>query len=232
MTLINRHKVRRSTAALMWILFFVFTILVKNIDVKAIGPSGSMVGFASLNGAVAGLFGYNELFYKLSGYLGYLALLVDAAFALLALLQWITRKRLGKIDKNLLYLMFFYALIITLYIAFMFVVVNYRPVILPDEGGLESSYPSSHTMLAVASCYTAVLNLPTLLRKEKSRKIIGACLTVLGLLVIVGRILSGVHWFTDIFGALILVSAAIMTYLAALTDGKTGGRYSGKRVAK
>lgn len=232
MTLIEKHKVRWSTAALMWFLFFAFTFLVKFFDVKAIGPSGSMVGFSSLNKVFADAFPYNHFFHELSDLLGYAAILLDAAFALVALLQWINRKKLFKVEKNLLYLMFFYTLVLAIYVAFTFIVVNYRPVILEDEGGLESSYPSSHTVLAIASCYTGVLNLPALISKEKSRKYLSVALTVLGLLIIICRIASGVHWLSDIIGSLILVSALVMLYLASLTSNGVTKKYQGKRVSK
>lgn len=237
MTIINKHKVRYSTAVLMWTLFLAFTYLVKYFDVKAIGPSGTMVGFATLNGAVSGIFKYNPVIYKISDLLGYAAILLDAFFAAMALLQWIVRKKLSAIDRNLLHLMFFYAFVLAAYILFLFIVVNYRPVILDKENGLESSYPSSHTMLAIASCYTAVLNFPSIIRKKTVRKSCSAVATVLGLMVILTRILSGVHWLTDIIGAVILAAAMVMLYLASLTAGTTSEedsskRYTGKRVAK
>ncbi len=232
MEIIKKHSVRWAAVILEWLIFFLFTALVMFVDVRPIGPEASSVGFASLNQWVAKAFPYRPFFHKISDYLGYLAILLDGTFALIALSQWISRRKLWAVDHNLLFLMFFYTVVVIIYFACTKIVINYRPVILESEGGLESSYPSSHTVLAVASFYTAVLNIHVLLKKENLQKLANALCTFFGIALILSRVASGIHWFTDIIGSLLLIASLVMTYLAALTAPASAGHYQGKRVSK
>ena len=72
------------------------------------------------------------------------------------------------------------------------------------DGQLEASYPSSHTLLGITLCLTAALQLNfrdrNLERKVRNQRI----LIALGVLVVVTRFFSGVHWFTDIVGGVLL----------------------------
>ena len=69
-------------AAVLGGAFLVLVLLLKTVDVKAIGPNGSSVGFAALNGAFFRLTGEIDALYKLSEIIGYLALLSAVFFAL------------------------------------------------------------------------------------------------------------------------------------------------------
>ena len=57
-------------AILFLILFFIWTILIYTIDVKAIGPQNSSVGFATLNGLFHKLTGFNMTLYTVTAWLG------------------------------------------------------------------------------------------------------------------------------------------------------------------
>ena len=198
----------------MLLLFVIYTIMVANLDVQPIGPEGSAVGFASLNGMVAEAIGFQKFWYVLTDILGYVALLVVAFFGLLGLLQLIRGKSIQKVDADLLVLGGFYAVVFLCYVIFEVLVINYRPVML--EAGLEASYPSSHTMLAVCVFTTAIFQFQSRIRDAKICKMIEIVAVILIVLTVGGRLLSGAHWFTDIIGSLILSAALIFGYATAV----------------
>ena len=196
------------------LLFIFFTLLVRVIDVQAVGPQSSLVGFASLNMAVHNFFGEHLFWYKLTQLSGYLAIFVAAVFATIGLIQLIQRKSLLKVDSELLMLGIVYAVLILFYILFEKIAINYRPVIM-DEG-LEPSYPSTHTMLILTVMGTAI----RILGKYIKNKTILICTKIICLvtiaLTIVGRLVCGVHWFTDIIGG-VLISIFFITLFKNLT---------------
>lgn len=186
----------------LFVLFIIFTVLVKTVDLLPIGPEGSVVGFASVNGAVHEFFGMHLFWYGLTEFFGVLALCVCCCFGLAGCIQLIKRRSLFKIDKEIIALGFFYVVVIAFYVFFEKVIINYRPVIL-DEG-LEASYPSSHTILILCVFGTAF----GLLKKYIKNTGICFCLRVNCLIImfltVLGRLICGVHWFTDIAGGILL----------------------------
>lgn len=207
-------KKRWLMTGILFFLFAAFTVLVSVADVQPIGPEQSEVGLATLNGFVFEHIGVNMTWYHITEWLGMAVLLVPAGFAALGLCQLIQRKSLWKVDTHLLLLGVFYALVAVCYVLFEKVIINYRPVVF-DEG-LEASYPSSHTMLAVCVLATAMMvirRLPVL--PQKYLKAANPICVALLLVTVVGRLLSGVHWFTDIVGGVLLSAALVMLYASA-----------------
>lgn len=203
-------------ALVLLVISIIYTVLVKNVDVAAIGPEGSSVGFSSLNGKVHEMLPYNETFYKISKYAGILPFLLVALYGLIGILQLVKEKSLVKVDKRLYGLATFYALFAAVYIFFEKVIINYRPVIL-DEG-LEASYPSSHTLLALCLCFSSKIVSKYFIKNDSLRKIINIGSVVLAAIIVIARIISGVHWISDILGG-ILISCTLLyllrTYVAA-----------------
>lgn len=201
--------------ACLFLVFIIFTIVVKYVDVKAVGPLQSEVGLASINLAVFKVFGTSKVMYDITEILGYLTFLVIAFFAGLGLYQLIKYKSIKKVDYKILVLGGFYVVVLIFYALFEIVIVNYRPVLV--EGGLEASYPSSHTMLSVCVISSAMIITSEMLSGKKGLSItvviIGYALI---LLTVIGRLLSGVHWFTDIFGGVLLSFALIMLFYTAI----------------
>ena len=99
-------------------LFVFFSLWIRLFDVQAVGPEGSKIGFAGLNVAVHEFFGMHLFWYNLTQVLGYAALLVAAAFAVLGFVQLIKRKSLLQLDKKLLILAIVYILVIITYVLF------------------------------------------------------------------------------------------------------------------
>ncbi|MBQ6670504.1 MAG: phosphatase PAP2 family protein [Firmicutes bacterium] len=199
----------------LFVLFIAFTAAVCLVDVKAIGPQGSSVGLAGINGAFAEKFAYNETFYKLTKYLGYLAILVVIFFAALGIMELVAKKSIGKVSNGILMLGALYVAVAVFYVLFNKVIVNYRPVL--EDGALEASYPSSHTMLAVCVFISAAVQISRGRGAAAFKKICRTVFWALAVIMVVGRTISGVHWFTDIIGGVLLSAALLTAYCASLS---------------
>ncbi len=211
----NNRKKFLVISLILFVVAVVYTVLVKKADVKAIGPNGSEVGFASLNSSVRGALnygesGYNETFYKISKLCGLLPFLLVALYGIIGLKQLITEKSLAKVDKRLIAMGGFYVAFAIVYVFFEKVAVNFRPVIM--DGELEASYPSTHTLLAICLCGSSILASKYLIENETLRKIINIISAIVMVVIVVTRLLSGVHWTSDIIGG-IIISAFMLTTL-------------------
>ena len=210
-----KRKIYLTATIALFGLFFLFTALVMTVDVQPIGPNGSTVGLASIHGAFRDALGttesYNELWYNISELAGLIPLATAGCFAIFGLCQAIKRKSLFKVDSHLFVLAGFYAALLLAYVGFEIIEINFRPVLI--EGELEASYPSSHTMLSIGIMTTAIFELHELIKNKKALLIIFdvACIAV-ALTVLLGRLLSGVHWLTDIIAGILIVSALICLY--------------------
>ena len=199
--------------AVFAVLFLIWIALIKLVDVSAIGPEGTEVGLAGINKAIHEALGVNMTLYKITDILGYVALLVAGLFALFGLVQLIKRKSLAKVDGAIYALAGLYVVTIGLYVVFEKVIINYRPVVMPDEVALEASFPSSHTMLACVIFGSAIVMIGKYIDNDMLCKLLIALATVLLILVVVGRFVSGVHWFTDIVGGVLISGALVFTFI-------------------
>ena len=190
--------------------FVLWTTAIQFIDVEAIGPQNSSVGFATLNRFVHNLTGINMHLYTVTDWLGLVPLGFAVGFALLGFFQWIKRKRISKVDYNILVLGGFYFAVFATYIFFEIFVVNYRPVLI--NGVLEASYPSSTTMLVMCIMPTAIMQFNSRIRNKVLKKIVSVLIITFILFMVICRILSGVHWITDIIGGIILSCGLVMLY--------------------
>ena len=207
-------------AGVMFFAFVLFTIGVSTIDVQAIGPNGSIVGLATWNLMIFQKIGVHPLWYTITKWLGYVSIMVAGGFAILGLLQFINRKSIFRIDRDILLLGFFYCLVMVAYVLFEIVIINYRPVIIDVEEGLEASFPSSHTMLVICIMSTAIMQFHSRIKAKAMRVLVKILSVIIIVVTVVGRLISGVHWFTDIIGGLLLGAAFVMLYYAAITVGQ------------
>ena len=95
-----RKKVGK--ACISFALFILVIALVTCIDLAPIGPANTTVGLSHLNGAVHNLIGVHMIWYKITNYLGYLAILSGLVFAGIGCKQLVERKSLGQVDMYLL----------------------------------------------------------------------------------------------------------------------------------
>lgn len=207
---------RKNAAAgtTLLVLFGLFTAAVKRIDVKPIGPAHSLVGFSRLNQRIWNLFGENLIWYHITDWLGVAAILVAFGFGILGLAQAIRRKNPLKADRDLLWLGVYDVVVLSLYLFFEHYIINYRPVILGTA--LEPSYPSSHTMIVVCIMGSAILTWNRRLRNRNAKIAVNTVSAFIIAATVLGRLISGVHWFTDIFGGLLLSFGLLLLYRAAL----------------
>ena len=210
-----KQKIYLSVAIVLLGLFFLFTAIIMTVDVQPIGPNESNVGLASINNAFRNALGttesYNETWYNISELAGLIPLAIAGCFAILGICQAIKRKSLFKIDSHLFVLACFYVAVLAVYVAFELVEINFRPVLM--DGILEASYPSSHTMLSIGICTTAIFELHELIKNKKALLIIADIFCgAVALIVLLGRLLSGVHWLSDIIAGILIVSSLICFY--------------------
>jgi undecaprenyl-diphosphatase len=198
------------TAICILVGFVLWTIAIQFIDIQVIGPQGSSVGFATLNQFVHNLTGVNMSFYTITDWLGLVPLGFAMGFALLGFIQLIKRKHILKVDFNILALGGFYIVVFAIYIFFEMFIVNYRPILI--NGILEASYPSSTTMLVMCIMPTAIIQFNNRIKHKTLKKLISVSIIVFILFMVIGRILSGVHWITDIIGGAMLSCGLVMLY--------------------
>ena len=82
----NLVKRRLIPALVLFALFVLFSISLRFVDVQAVGPLDSCVGYGGLNEAVHEFFGVNMLFYIISDWAGVAAIIVIFGFAVLGLI--------------------------------------------------------------------------------------------------------------------------------------------------
>ena len=198
----SKNKRSFIFSGLLFLLFIIFTIVVKKVDVHNIGPEGSVVGLATINNSFRNILDYNPTIYKVSEILGYIALLIVVLYGVIGIKQLIKEKNLYKVDRSILLLGMFYILLAIVYVLFEVVVINYRPVLL--EEGLEASYPSSHTILAICVCISSFMVSKKVFKNEKLTNIFNIITIILMIAVVLTRLISGVHWLTDIVGGVLL----------------------------
>ena len=206
----------KKNSRLFWVgvgllaVFVLWTVLIRFVDVEAIGPRQSSVGFATLNGYIHNLTGVNMSLYIITDWLGLVPIGVAFGFAVLGIVQCIKRKSLLKVDRSILTLGGFYIVVMAVYILFEIVVTNYRPTLI--DGYLEASYPSSTTILVMCVMPTAMMQLRTRIKNALFRRCVMLTITVFITFMVIGRLVSGVHWITDIIGGALLSTAIVLMY--------------------
>ncbi len=200
----------KNITILLGIVTIIYILLLKTIDVKTIGPYHTKVGFSTINNFIHVYIPKNTPWYKITKYLGFLPFLLIAYYGLIGLNQLIKHKILKKVDKKLIVLGLFYIVVGVVYVFFEKVIINYRPVLM--DGELEASFPSSHTMLALCVCGSSLIMSKYYLKNKKTKQIIDMVTWSLMIILVVGRLLSGVHWLTDIIGG-ILISSFLLALL-------------------
>ncbi|MBQ7857031.1 MAG: phosphatase PAP2 family protein [Oscillospiraceae bacterium] len=195
--------------------FLLWTVTIRFFDMQAIGPQKSTVGFATINHFVHNLTGVHMVLYTVTDWLGLVPLMIVMGFGTLGLFQWIKRKHLLKVDYSLLVLGGFYIVVIAVYILFEILIVNYRPVLI--NGYLEASYPSSTTMLVMCVMPTAIMQFNSRIKNDILKRCVSSAIIVFIAFVVIGRLISGVHWFTDIVGGTLLSAGLVLMYRAIIS---------------
>ena len=203
------------TSITMIILAVIYTILVKIIDVAPIGPNNSEVGFSKINGFFHNLLGSNMTIYKITEILGIIPLLMAGIYAIIGLVELIKRKSLNKVDYEIYALAGLYVVVLGLYVFFEKCIINYRPILI--DGVLEASYPSSHTLMALCICGSSIIVNKRIFHK-KIFNLENKLSIFLMITIILGRFISGVHWFSDIIGAIFISLALLSSFYTVISS--------------
>lgn len=199
----------------MFVLAFaLWTVLVRTVDVMPIGSNQTNVGFASLNKNFFELTHVHMTLYIVTDWLGLVPLLVCMGFGVMGIIQSIKRKSLLKVDCDLILLGVYYVLVILCYLFFEAVPVNYRPIFI--NGVAEASYPSSTTLLVLSVMPTLVFEIKRRVKNRKTVKVIEVLTVIFSVFTVTGRLICGVHWFTDIFGGVLLSAGLFLIYKSSV----------------
>lgn len=204
----NRNKLHLSIVFLA--AFVLWTVAICFVDVQPIGPQESEVGFAAVNRFFHRITGVHMGLYILTDWLGLVPVAVIFGFGMLGLCQWIKRRSVFKVDPGILVLGGFYLVVMTAYLFFERVVINYRPVLI--QGILEASYPSSTTLLVMCVMPTAMMQLKQRIKHRGLRSMVLSAIAAFTAFMVLGRLVSGVHWLTDIIGGALLSQGLDLLY--------------------
>ena len=201
-----------SLSALFGLLFLVTLVLVKTVDVAAIGPAGTSVGLSHLNDFFHQLTGEISICYLISKLLGYGILGLAGLMALMGLIQLVQERSLWKVERPFLVLGGLYAVTAAFYALFEVVVINYRPILEAGQSFPEASFPSSHTLLAVVIMGSLALMLERYIYDEVYCSALKLLCWVVLVVAVVARLLSGVHWLTDILAGVFLGACLVSVF--------------------
>lgn len=210
------NKTKLTAGGVLSGVFLLWIVLLKTVNVAPAGDSKTPVGFSALNQAFFDAFhGHNGL-YSITEVLGIAAILVALIFAGIGGLQLIKRRSLLKVDREILALGGLYAVLGALYVLFEVVIVNCRPVIMPDATEAEASFPSSHTMLICVIMGSTMMLLGKFIANEGLRKVLQIICAAAIAVTVLGRLFCGVHWLTDIIGGVIISAALLFLFAGVL----------------
>ena len=193
-------------------MFVVWTWLIQCVDVQRAGANGTEIGFATFNCWFHSMTGVHMAIYMITDWLGLVPIFVCIAFGGVGFVQLIKRKSLFKVDRDLVFLGFYYGVVIFCYLLFEMIPINYRPILM--DGMLEASYPSSTTLLVLSVMPTLVYQMNHRNTNLLLRRFIGLMTIIFSAFMVIGRLVAGVHWFTDIVGAVILSAGLYCLYKA------------------
>jgi undecaprenyl-diphosphatase len=195
-------------------VFALWTILIQCVDVQAVGQNGSRIGFADFNVWFHQLTGVHMTIYTITDWLGLVPIFICLCFGVMGLVQLIKRRSLLRVDSDILLLGVYYVMVIACYLIFEMIPINYRPVLI--EGRLEASYPSSTTLLVLSVMPTLMFQVNRRVSNTMIRKVAAVFVIAFSAFMVIGRLISGVHWATDIIGSVLLSSGLYMQYRSAV----------------
>ena len=210
----NRGKRGLATGAVLMLAFILWTVLILRVDVQPVGQNGTNIGFATVNTRFHRLTGVHMGIYTVTDWLGLVPIAVCMGFGVLGLVQLIQRRSLKKVDSDIILLGFYYLMVILGYLVFEMVPINYRPI--PIDGVMEASYPSSTTLLVLSVMPTLVFQTNRRARGNAAKRFTAVLAMLFSLFMVIGRLISGVHWMTDIVGAVLLSAGLYMLYRSAV----------------
>ena len=201
--------------------FVLWTLAVLTVDVKPAGLKGTDIGFASLNCSFHQLTGVHMTLYTVTDWLSLIPAGICIMFCIIGIMQWVKRRSITRVDLDIIILGIYYSAVISGYLLFETLPVNYRPVLI--NGIMEASYPSSTTLLVLSVMSACIFQINRRVQSRPARTTLSTLCVIFSILMVAGRLLSGVHWLTDIAGAVLLSSGIFLIYKGSvlMSDRKT-----------
>lgn len=206
----NKGKNGIATGLVLIMAFILWTVLIQRVDVQPVGQNGTNIGFAAVNTWFHRLTGVHMAIYTITDWLGLVPIAICMGFGVLGLVQLIRRRSLIKVDSDIILLGFYYILVILGYLIFEMIPINYRPI--PINGAMEASYPSSTMLLVLSVMPTLIFQVNRRAHSDAVRRVTAVFSIIFTLFMVIGRLISGVHWMTDIVGAILLSAGLYMLY--------------------
>ena len=200
--------------SMLVVAFAVWTALIQIVDVQPIGQNGTDIGFASFNSWFHKLTGVHMVIYTITDWLGLIPLFVCMIFGGIGFVQLVRRRSLFKVDYDIIILGIYYIIVIFGYLIFEMIPINYRPILI--DGFMEASYPSSTTLLVLSVMPTLIFQVNRRLERVTVKKTICILTSIFSIFMVIGRLISGVHWFTDIVGSIMLSAGLFWIYKAVV----------------
>ena len=198
------------TGTALFITFTVWTILIQFIDVQAVGVNGTKIGFAAINTWFHKLTGVHLTVYTVTDWLGLVPICICGFFGVVGLRQLVKRKNLFKVDADIILLGIYYVVVIFAYLIFEMIPINYRPIVI--DGIMEASYPSSTTLLVLSVMPSLKYQMARRSENVALRNTVNVFAIAFSAFMMIGRLLSGVHWCTDIIGSVLLSAGLFKLY--------------------
>lgn len=210
----NNWKKEMFTGIGLTIAFVLWTVLIQSVDVQHAGVNGTEIGFATINCWFHELTGVHMTIYTITDWLGLVPVFICIGFGILGLSQLVKRRSLFKVDRDIIFLGIYYVIVVLGYLIFEMIPINYRPILI--EGRMEASYPSSTTLLVLGVIPTLVEQMNRRVGNILTKKMVTITAVSFSIFMVLGRLISGVHWFTDIVGSVLLSMGLCCCYKSSV----------------
>lgn len=195
-------------------MFAVWTVLILTVDVQPLGQNGTGIGFAAFNCWFHHFTGVNMAIYTITDWMGLVPVAICFGFAGIGLVQLMKRRSFFRVDADIMILGVYFVIVFLVYAIFEMIPINYRPILI--EGRMEASYPSSTTLLVLSVMSALIEQIQRRLSDITAKRIIKIAAIAFSAFMVIGRLVSGVHWFTDIVGGVLLSAGLFMLYKTAV----------------
>lgn len=196
------------------IAFAIWSVLIQKVDIQPLGVNGTNIGFATINCWFHKLTGVHMKIYTITDWLGLVPIFICITFGVIGFVQLMKRRSIFKVDYDIILLGIYYTLVIFGYLIFEMIPINYRPILI--EGFLEASYPSSTTLLVLCVMPTLTEQVNRRTENATIKGLVKVFVICFSLFMVLGRLVSGVHWLTDIVGSIMLSVGLFCIYKAVV----------------
>ena len=210
----KRENQYLKTGVIMIVLCMIWTIMIQTVDVQIAGETQTQIGFATLNVWFHNLTGVHMSIYHITDWLGLVPVCICLMFGIIGFTQLMRRKSICKVDSDIILLGIYYVIVIGAYLIFEMIPINYRPILI--DGIAEASYPSSTTLLVLSVMPTLSFQGSRRLNNKSTKLFIHIFTAGFSAFMVIGRMVSGVHWLTDIVGSVLFSTGLFYMYLGVV----------------